>query len=89
MIERGQLHIDGTWRSPHGDGTIDVIDAHDETVMGRVPSGDAQDAIAAIEAAHRALPGWHGLAEYSELLAMNLPADADPAEVVAAVRAMS
>lgn len=54
MIERGQLHIDGTWRSPHGDGTIDVIDAHDETVMGRVPSGDAQDAIAAIEAAHRA-----------------------------------
>ena len=33
--------------------------------------------------------GEHGLAEYSELVAMNLPAGADVAEVAAALRALA
>jgi len=38
-----QLYIDGKWVAPSGRGSIDVIDASTEEVVGRIPSGDEQD----------------------------------------------
>jgi acyl-CoA reductase-like NAD-dependent aldehyde dehydrogenase len=55
---RGQLYIDGQWASPLGTGTIDVINATTEGVMGRVPAGSAADVDRAVAAARAALPTW-------------------------------
>jgi len=58
MHNRDKLYINGTWVSPHGTGVIDVFSSADESVMGRIPEGDAVDMERAIEAAHAAFPGW-------------------------------
>jgi acyl-CoA reductase-like NAD-dependent aldehyde dehydrogenase len=51
---RDALYIDGQWVSPHGAGTIEVIDPATEQVIGHVPSGDQHDLDAAVDAATRA-----------------------------------
>ncbi len=53
-----QLYIDGAWVKPAGTGSIDVIHAATEEVMGRIPEGTAEDVDRAVAAARRAFPGW-------------------------------
>lgn len=53
-----QLYIGGRWVPPLGDGTIDVISASTELVMGRIPAGIPADADAAVAAAVAAFDGW-------------------------------
>jgi len=53
---RTQLYIDGQWLD--GNGTLDVIDPSDGSVIAKVSTaGDAQIE-AALAAAHRAAPAW-------------------------------
>jgi len=56
--------IDGRWVDAIGGGRRDVIDPATEEVVASVPYGGAADAIAAIEAAHRALPAWRAATPY-------------------------
>lgn len=58
MIIRDKFYIDGAWVTPVGTGTLDVIDASTEEVMGRVPDGVEADANRAVEAAARAFETW-------------------------------
>jgi aldehyde dehydrogenase (NAD+) len=52
------LYIDGAWVPSTGSGTIEVIDANTEAVMGRVPEGTAADVDRAVAAACGAFPAW-------------------------------
>ena len=56
--------IDGRWVDAAGGGRWDVIDPATEEVVANVPYGGAADARAAIDAAHRALPGWRARTPY-------------------------
>jgi acyl-CoA reductase-like NAD-dependent aldehyde dehydrogenase len=56
--DRDRLYIDGQWVRPNGTGTIDVINAATEEVMGCVPDGTADDVDRAVQAARRAFAGW-------------------------------
>jgi acyl-CoA reductase-like NAD-dependent aldehyde dehydrogenase len=58
VIDRDKLFIDGEWVPSAGTGTIDVIDASTEEVIGRIPDGTASDVDAAVAAARRAFPAW-------------------------------
>ena len=58
MENRDKLYIDGAWVPSTGTGTIDVINASTEEVMGRMPDGTPQDVDKAVKAARRAFPGW-------------------------------
>lgn len=53
-----RMLVGGTWVDAAGGATLDVTDPATGAVLGTVPAGEAADADAAIEAAHRALPGW-------------------------------
>ncbi|MEA2403724.1 MAG: aldehyde dehydrogenase [Thermoleophilaceae bacterium] len=57
-INRDRLYIGGEWVEPSGGGTIDVIDATTEQMMGSVPEGDAADLDRAVAAARAAFEGW-------------------------------
>src|ERR1700722_17952523 len=59
--QRDRLHIDGRWATAHGTGTIEVLNAATEEVMGRVPEGDAADIDAAVAAARGAFGVWSGV----------------------------
>src|ERR1700674_1076938 len=53
-----ELYIDGTWR-PASDGALfDVEDPSNGSVLATVASASVTDAIAAVEAAHRAGRDW-------------------------------
>jgi aldehyde dehydrogenase (NAD+) len=58
MDNRDKLYIDGSWVPSTGKGTIDVLDAATEEVIGRIPDGTAQDVDRAVAAAKRAFPAW-------------------------------
>ena len=58
MQEFAQLYIDGAWVTPDGDGTIEVINASTEQVMGSVPEGTAADVDRAVAAAKAAFESW-------------------------------
>lgn len=53
-----KIYLGGAWVAPHGTGTIEVIDASTEQVMGSIPEGDAADVDRAVAAAAAALPAW-------------------------------
>ncbi len=53
-----KLYINGAWVAGAGGGTIDVINAATEEVMGRIPEGVEADAEAAIAAAKAAFGAW-------------------------------
>ena len=77
-----QLYIDGSWVPPHGTGTIDVINAATEEVMGSIPEGDAADVDAAVAAAVAAFPAWSATspsdrAKYVQAMAEGIGARAD------------
>ena len=51
------LLIGGEWR-PGSAGTLGVTDPATEDTLVEIANGTPEDAIAAVEAAHAALPGW-------------------------------
>jgi len=53
-----KLYIDGAWVQPDGKGTIDVINASTEEVMGQIPDGSPADVDKAVSAAKAAFEGW-------------------------------
>ncbi len=58
VIDRTQLYIDGQWVDSTGSGTIDVINAATEQVMGRIPNGTTDDIDRAVAAAKAAQEAW-------------------------------
>jgi aldehyde dehydrogenase (NAD+) len=58
MHDRDKLYIDGSWVPSAGKGTIDVVNAATEEVMGRVPEGTPADVEKAAAAAKAAFPTW-------------------------------
>ena len=58
MHRRSQLYIDGSWTEPDGQGTIDVVNASTEEVMGQVPEGSSTAVDRAVAAAVAAFDGW-------------------------------
>ena len=58
MKSYDKLFINGDWVTPAGKGSIDVINAGTEQVMGKIPEGSAEDADRAVKAAKAAFPGW-------------------------------
>jgi succinate-semialdehyde dehydrogenase/glutarate-semialdehyde dehydrogenase len=53
---RTQLYIDGQWVD--GNGTLDVIDPSDGSVIAKVATAGDAEIEAALAAAHRAAPAW-------------------------------
>ncbi len=58
MEIRDKLYIDGAWVVPVRTDTIEILDPTTEEVIGRVPSGTAEDAERAIRAARGAFDQW-------------------------------
>ncbi len=58
MQDRDKLYIDGAWVPSTGKGSIDVVNATTEEVMGRVPEGTPADVDKAVAAAKAAFPVW-------------------------------
>ncbi|MGP3685008.1 aldehyde dehydrogenase family protein [Streptomyces sp. IBSNAI002] len=52
------MYIGGAWRPAAGRDRIEVVNPADETVIGAVPAGTAEDVDAAVRAARAAFPGW-------------------------------
>ncbi|ECI9603260.1 TPA: aldehyde dehydrogenase [Salmonella enterica] len=55
------MYINGQFVTGYGDTWIDVINPATETVISRIPDGNAEDARKAIYAAERAQPEWEAL----------------------------
>jgi len=53
VIVKDKLFIDGQWVDPAGSGTIEVIEAHTEQVLGTAPDGTEADIDKAVAAARR------------------------------------
>jgi aldehyde dehydrogenase (NAD+) len=82
MLLKDKLFIAGRWVAPHGRETIDVHNAGNGQVMGRIPAGDAADADAAVKAARSAFESWShsspaARAEFLEKISAGLKARAD------------
>ena len=82
MLNRDKFFIDGRWAAPSGKETIDVHNAGNGEVMGRVPAGGSKDIDAAVAAARAALEGWRETpagkrAEYLDKISAGLKARAD------------
>ncbi|MEU6842088.1 aldehyde dehydrogenase family protein [Streptomyces sp. NPDC046716] len=52
------MYIGGEWRAAAGGDTIAVVNPVDESVIGQVPAGTAEDIDAAVRAARAAFPAW-------------------------------
>ncbi|MDQ5847452.1 MAG: aldehyde dehydrogenase family protein [Pseudomonadota bacterium] len=82
MLVRDRLYIGGQWVAPQGKETIEVHNAGNGAVMGRIPAGNERDADAAVSSARKALQGWSETtaekrAEYLEKISAGLKARAD------------
>ncbi len=55
---REKIYIGGEWVQSTGSGTLDVINASTEQVMGSVPEGTVEDVDRAVAAARAAFEGW-------------------------------
>ncbi|MEA3194990.1 MAG: aldehyde dehydrogenase [Betaproteobacteria bacterium] len=82
MLLKDKLFIGGRWIAPHGRETIDVHNAGNGEVMGRIPAGDATDADTAVKAARSAFDSWSSSspasrAEYLDKISLGLKARAD------------
>src|SRR3990170_4419921 len=82
MLLRDRLFIDGAWVAPSGKQSIDVHNAGNGEVMGRVPLADDKDVERAVAAAGAALRAWmetpkEKRAEYLEKISAGLKARAD------------
>ena len=82
MLIRDRFFIGGAWVAPSSKETIDVHNAGNGAVMGRVPLGDDKDVDRAVQAARSALDAWAGTApaeraQYLEKISAGLKARAD------------
>jgi betaine-aldehyde dehydrogenase len=82
MLVRDRFYIGGQWVAPSGTETIDVHNAGNGEVMGRVPAGTEKDIDAAVAAARAALESWSQTttekrAEFLEKISAALKARAD------------
>jgi acyl-CoA reductase-like NAD-dependent aldehyde dehydrogenase len=82
MLLRDRLFIDGAWVAPSGKQTIDVHNAGNGEVMGRVPLGDDKDVERAVSAARCALEAWSATSaeqrsQFLEKISAGLKARAD------------
>jgi betaine-aldehyde dehydrogenase len=82
MQRFNKLYINGAWVASTGSGTIDVINAATEEIMGTIPDGTPADVDAAVAAAKAAFGPWSQTsrderAGYLEKLAAGLTARAD------------
>ena len=57
-IVRDLFYVGGQWVPPAGTGTVEVVEAATEEVMGVVPDGTRADVDAAVAAARAAFDGW-------------------------------
>ncbi len=58
MLDYSNIYIDGAWVPSDGAGTIDVVNAGTEQVMGSIPEGTASDVDKAVAAAKAAFETW-------------------------------
>ncbi|HEY2814302.1 MAG TPA: aldehyde dehydrogenase family protein [Acidimicrobiales bacterium] len=58
MQVHDKIYIDGAWVPSSGSGSIDVFDSTDESVIGQIPDGTADDVDRAANAARAAFDGW-------------------------------
>jgi acyl-CoA reductase-like NAD-dependent aldehyde dehydrogenase len=58
MLDRDKVYIDGAWVPSAGSGSIEVVNASTEQVMGHIPDGTPADVDAAVAAAKRAFETW-------------------------------
>lgn len=82
MHNRDTLYINGTWAASSGAGSINVINAATEEVMGHVPEGTPEDVDRAVAAARAAFEPWAATpvakrADYLAAMAAGLKARAD------------
>jgi aldehyde dehydrogenase (NAD+) len=82
MLIRDRFFIGGAWVAPSSQKTIDVHNAGNGAVMGRVPLGDESDVDRAVAAARSALPAWADKApaeraQFLEKISAGLKARAD------------
>jgi len=59
--ELGRMLIDGQWREAHDRRTLGVVNPATEEVLQDVAYGGRLEVREALEAAHRAMPGWMSL----------------------------
>src|SRR5580700_7292281 len=64
---RTGLYIDGAWRAASDGAEIEVLDPASEEVIASVASASIEDGLAAVDAAHRALPAWAATAARRDL----------------------
>src|SRR5207248_5573221 len=60
MLSKEKLFIGGQWIAPSGRESIDVHNAGNGEVMGRIPAGGEKDVDAAVRAARGAFEAWAG-----------------------------
>jgi acyl-CoA reductase-like NAD-dependent aldehyde dehydrogenase len=82
MLNRDKFFIGGQWVAPSSSETIEVHNAGNGEVMGRVPAGGEKDADAAVRAARSAFETWKDVsvekrAEYLDKISAGLKARAD------------
>src|SRR5215212_1232511 len=82
MLVRDKLFIGGRWVAPSVSEAIEVHNAGNGEVMGRIPAGRDKDVDAAVIAARAALHGWSATpaqkrAEFSEKISAALKGRAD------------
>jgi len=82
MLLKDRLFIGGRWVAPSGREAIEVHNAGNGEVMGRVPAGNEKDADAAVGAARAAFDAWSNTSansrgEFLEKISAGLKARAD------------
>jgi len=82
MLLRDKLFIGGGWVAPSGRQTINVYNAGNGEVLGKIPLGDENDVDLAVSAARAAFEGWSGASPewrsgFLEKIAAGLKARAD------------
>ena len=58
MRDHDKIYIDGAWVPSTGTGSIEVVNASTEQVMGSIPEGTAEDVDKAVAAAKAAFDTW-------------------------------
>ena len=58
MRDHDTIYIDGAWVPSTGSGSIEVVNASTEQVMGSIPEGTAEDVDKAVAAAKAAFETW-------------------------------
>ena len=94
MPDRDKIYVDGAWIPSTGTGTIDVINAYTEEVLGTVPEGTAEDVDKAVRAARAAFDSWsrtsvEDRAKYLQRISEGLAARSDEvAEIISSENGM-